>query len=226
VFIKTLVESSLSEVLPYSRNGSPSLVATFERPCDVCKLLGARWYQPGAGRFWSRDPIGYRGGLNLYGYVKENPINYIDPSGYDMSLYGQINPGVHPSPPETYWSPPSCYKHDFWGCFGKCIEDNDPLDLLSKGLLSGAGGSIPKQWAQIVADRLGIPLRTGGIGGNVNPYTSLPSIISQLRHGGYGAWLRIFGRGANFLWFAYGDYMACVEANCASICAGYTGASK
>ena len=26
-----------------------------------------------------RDPIGYEGGLNLYNYVGQNPINRIDP---------------------------------------------------------------------------------------------------------------------------------------------------
>lgn len=31
------------------------------------------------GRFISRDPIGYEGGINLYGYVKNNPVKYKDP---------------------------------------------------------------------------------------------------------------------------------------------------
>ena len=34
--------------------------------------------------FWlSRDPIAERGGLNLYGYVGNNPIGSIDPLGLD-----------------------------------------------------------------------------------------------------------------------------------------------
>jgi RHS repeat-associated protein len=44
-------------------------------------LLGHRYYDPKAGRFLSRDPMGYGGGLNLYGYVGGNPVNYADPSG-------------------------------------------------------------------------------------------------------------------------------------------------
>jgi RHS repeat-associated protein len=43
--------------------------------------VGARWYQPGIGRFVQRDPIGIRGGLNAYLYCQANPLNRIDPDG-------------------------------------------------------------------------------------------------------------------------------------------------
>jgi RHS repeat-associated protein len=41
----------------------------------------ARYYDPDAGRFASRDPIGEVGGANLYGYVANNPINWSDHLG-------------------------------------------------------------------------------------------------------------------------------------------------
>lgn len=74
------VETSFPEVLPYSRNASPSLVATFERPRDVCKLLGARFYQQGTGRFTQRDPISAYTS-NRYLYANNNPVFLIDPEG-------------------------------------------------------------------------------------------------------------------------------------------------
>ena len=33
-------------------------------------------------RFLSRDPIGGRGGINLYEYVDDNPVNFKDPAGF------------------------------------------------------------------------------------------------------------------------------------------------
>ena len=42
-----------------------------------------RYYDPNTGRWVNRDPIGYDGGLNTYGYVLSNPVNGVDPLGLD-----------------------------------------------------------------------------------------------------------------------------------------------
>ena len=41
----------------------------------------ARYYDPQIGRFISRDPVGFGGGINQYAYVGNNPTNFTDPSG-------------------------------------------------------------------------------------------------------------------------------------------------
>ncbi|WP_240746429.1 RHS repeat-associated core domain-containing protein [Trichloromonas acetexigens] len=41
----------------------------------------ARYYDPMEGRFVSKDPIGFAGGINVYAYVENNPVNLVDPDG-------------------------------------------------------------------------------------------------------------------------------------------------
>ena len=44
--------------------------------------MRARYYDPQVGRFISEDPLGFGGGdVNLYGYVQNNPVMFVDPSG-------------------------------------------------------------------------------------------------------------------------------------------------
>jgi len=45
-------------------------------------FCGHRYYDPNTCRWLTRDPIGYAGGINLYAFCGNNPVNRIDPWGF------------------------------------------------------------------------------------------------------------------------------------------------
>jgi RHS repeat-associated protein len=49
----------------------------------------ARFYSPKLGRFLQPDPIGTDGGINLYAYVGNDPVNYTDPTGHASEAINQ-----------------------------------------------------------------------------------------------------------------------------------------
>jgi RHS repeat-associated protein len=52
-------------------------------PESGLQALTYRYYDPSTGRFLTRDPSGYSGGINLYSYVTNNPVNLSDSLGLD-----------------------------------------------------------------------------------------------------------------------------------------------
>ncbi|MDD5063724.1 MAG: RHS repeat-associated core domain-containing protein [Phycisphaerae bacterium] len=92
--VKQLTDDSETVVASYTYDSFGSLIASsgsitnaygftgeqFDSSSELL-YLRARYYNPAAGRFLSRDPIGYEGGINLYAYVRNNPVNYTDPKG-------------------------------------------------------------------------------------------------------------------------------------------------
>jgi RHS repeat-associated protein len=71
---------------------------------------GYRWYSPSLQRWPTRDPIGEWGGLNLYGFVLNNPANYIDKHGLYNPITGPDGKPVGPGsglPDPTVFLPPN-----------------------------------------------------------------------------------------------------------------------
>jgi RHS repeat-associated protein len=68
----------------YSTAGPDSIMGFTGKPFDEDTGLQNninRWYEAGTGKWLSEDPIGYRGGINLYEYVGDRPTSKTDPTG-------------------------------------------------------------------------------------------------------------------------------------------------
>jgi len=59
-----------------------------------------RFYDPDTARYIQTDPIGFAGGeINLYGYVGNNPVNWLDPWGLKIIIenHSDNNLGISPT---------------------------------------------------------------------------------------------------------------------------------
>jgi RHS repeat-associated protein len=84
---------------PVSSAGAPAwggaryrYTGQIEIPGALSYFYKARMYDPGQGRFFQTDPAGFGGGVNLYAYVTDDPINGRDQSGLAVS-----DPGPTPA---------------------------------------------------------------------------------------------------------------------------------
>ena len=57
--------------------------------------FGARDYDAFTGRWTSKDPIGFAGGdVNLYGYVLNDPVNWVDINGLENSIDAAVKKAI------------------------------------------------------------------------------------------------------------------------------------
>ncbi|MGV1100658.1 RHS repeat-associated core domain-containing protein [Thiovibrio sp. JS02] len=90
----------------------------------------ARYYDPQAGRFISKDPIGFAGGdVNVYRYVGNDPVNWVDPLGLDATNWFNTTGGRSwfNGPTNGNWGG-SCWSGGRYSCNGNPIGDAPPTD--------------------------------------------------------------------------------------------------
>jgi len=82
------ISGTLSKIgyLPYGKSGGATAPFGFtaqriDPETNGLYYYRARMYSPAWGRFMQSDPIGTQGGVNLYAYVGNDPLNFTDPNG-------------------------------------------------------------------------------------------------------------------------------------------------
>jgi RHS repeat-associated protein len=77
-----VVDASTGNSIPQSAHGVRHFYTGHDFQAELGLILTHyRAYDPRLGRWLSRDPIGENGGVNLYGYVGNGPVNAVDPLG-------------------------------------------------------------------------------------------------------------------------------------------------
>ena len=184
-----------SKIASWGFEANPSGRLGEEVPANQYSTRGyeAYGYESASGRaeWQSRDPIGEQGGINLYGYVGNNPINGIDPLGlWQVTVYGGATLGGYLS----FGYSPSTGQRNFSVRIGGGVgvsASYDPSDGGCKkggfiplsmagsagNLLAGIGAegtAGPDAVYYSVSGRLGLSTKTwggsvGGPNGNVAP---------------------------------------------------------
>jgi RHS repeat-associated protein len=67
-------------------------------PSGLYLSKGIRIYDPATGRWDSTDPSGENGGINLYAYCSDDPIDYSDPFGLEQVAFTVISVIRAPDP--------------------------------------------------------------------------------------------------------------------------------
>jgi RHS repeat-associated protein len=77
-----VLPGSTAPVLDATHSAADTLVWRSRR-IDPTGLyyMGARYYEPGSGRFLSTDPLGFGSSKSLYDYAGGDPVNGLDPDG-------------------------------------------------------------------------------------------------------------------------------------------------
>jgi len=110
-------------------------------------LFWARPYDPNLGRWIQRDPIGEKGGLNLYAYVENNPVSLVDPLGLEGNPVSSTLPGMSGSwnsdpygAGGSFYGPGASYKPPCQSCMEKCLNNYpflpEALAMTPLGLLN------------------------------------------------------------------------------------------
>ena len=141
-------------------------------------LLGHRYYDVSNGRFLNRDPMGYGGGINLYGFCGSSPVIGTDETGlaYTDPTPGDWGNGAvdhsHDKPIPGAWG-----GFDPIGTGGTMLGHLWTLPNTTCGLIAGAGGQASIDWQHQVINIQGGWLARWMHSSNGTPAFTLGDIV-------------------------------------------------
>jgi RHS repeat-associated protein len=135
--VTTVVDSSQAVVATYQYNAFGRLMHTTGTLDQTYQFstkrydagtglsyYGYRFYAPVIERWLNRDPLGEAGGINLYGFVGNDPVNGADPWGR-LSLWDLV-PFPKEIPFASDWiDPPALGNHDTIVCKLMLTDEDD-----------------------------------------------------------------------------------------------------
>ena len=98
-YSETSARFFVTQPLESHRENGPTPTTT----ASGMRYFGYRFYSPNLGRWLSRDPLGEFGGQNLYGFVQNAPLHYVDPFGLEFSVELACC-GLVPGDAQAEWS--------------------------------------------------------------------------------------------------------------------------
>lgn len=173
-----------------------------------------RYYDATTGKFLQKDPIGISGGINLYGYAADNPIDYIDPDG-------------------TEWEPPyvmqdthagnntlieQVHRHNQTIGNNPTVMDTDKIWEWGVGAADKIVGAIPGWGDALAAGKISIYMGIYGYYGDWHKAIGLSSVeLAKCGIGNYLTTAERFGKAASIVmnvntdlisdYFNWGDRM-------------------
>ena len=109
----------------------------------------ARYYNPTTGRFISEDPTGLAGGINLYAYAGDNPLDFRDPFGLDKQK---------PTPQACFGG----FSMPDGSCVPNAVNKNNPQTCSAvQQFLANAGSQLSSTGKQFTWGGIGLVTLSG-----------------------------------------------------------------
>ncbi|MEO1303244.1 MAG: RHS repeat-associated core domain-containing protein, partial [Myxococcota bacterium] len=159
----------------------------YDQDTDLVRF-GARDYDPETGRWTSKDPILFEGGLtNLYSYVGSDPVNLFDSSGLCAGWFDNVDLFVQSS----------LSGGDFWGgsvALGFSLRTGFFWRF-------GGGGGVDFGWSNTIGVMGGGDVDGFNLGATINGGTGLVGGFASIAYNpakGTAAWALGVGHGVGF----------------------------